>query len=498
MKKATRAIVAAFTIALLLTIPAKQTQAQDSRIERLRSHLYYLASDSLQGRLAGSEGAALARTYILNNYKEIGLLPYQGSFIHKSTPNQSIRSAILKSDTIFNIVAVIPGNDPVLKNEYIVLGAHYDHLGVKGGQIYNGADDNASGSSALIEIARQLYAHRNELKRTVIIAAFDAEEEGLFGSNALVNEMQENSDINRVKLMMSIDMVGWLRANEALELSGVSSLKDARKTIMQLAETQGIRVKTAPFEESIFTATDTEPFAKIGQVPTLAVTTGLKSPYHKPEDDANLIDYDGMDKICEYLSSLTLLWASNQTPLVASGHVAPKHREKLPLFEIGPSVNVGYASLRYPGSALKGKDGVGLNVGINSRININKISLRVAGYFNYAVLPTPNLFGTVYDVFSDRDEEGQKSILAPVSILYSPFPNGEFFLGGGVNYKLLLDMDKSVYNTNLWGWHWELGFRMSRIEMSFIEIFQITPYFINSTMPTVKSRQFLLNINYML
>ena len=71
-----------------------------------------------------------------------------------------------------NLVAVIEGSDPVLKNEYIVVGAHYDHVGVMGGQIYNGADDNASGSSCVLEMARQLLAHQKELKRSVIICAY--------------------------------------------------------------------------------------------------------------------------------------------------------------------------------------------------------------------------------------------------------------------------------------------------------------------------------------
>ena len=84
-----------------------------------------------------------------------------------------------------NVVAVIEGSDPVLKDQYIVLGAHYDHLGVKKGQIYNGADDNASGSAAIIEIARALEPQRGSLKRSVVIAAFDAEELGLYGSNHL-------------------------------------------------------------------------------------------------------------------------------------------------------------------------------------------------------------------------------------------------------------------------------------------------------------------------
>ena len=84
------------------------------------------------------------------------------------------------------MVGVIEGSDPELKNEYIVLGAHYDHLGVRNGKVYNGADDNASGSAALIEVARELFSKRDSLRRSVIIAAFDAEELGLWGVQSLV------------------------------------------------------------------------------------------------------------------------------------------------------------------------------------------------------------------------------------------------------------------------------------------------------------------------
>ena len=272
--------------ALLATVCMPVVNAQQTRQQRLRQHLYYLASDSLEGRLAGSVGGAKARQYILNQYKEIGLQPYSGNGIYPFRPSQQISSQMLGKDSLNNIIMIIPGSDPQLKNEYIVLGAHYDHVGIKGGKVYNGADDNASGSTALIEIARELYAHRSELKRSVIIAAFDGEEEGLFGSKEMVKML--GKDIDKVKVMLSIDMVGWLSANDALIIEGSSTLKGGKETLQQLGEEQGMRLKLKTFERSVMTATDTEPFAKQGQRPTLAVTTGLKSPYHKPEDDADL------------------------------------------------------------------------------------------------------------------------------------------------------------------------------------------------------------------
>ena len=144
-----------------------------SREERLAEYVYYFASDSLRGRKAGTPDAAKARDYIVARYKECGLKPFfGGDFVipFEKDGNQ-----------FANAVGVIEGNE--LKDEYIVLGAHFDHLGVKRGAIYPGADDNASGSAALIEVARELVSRRDELKRSVIIAAFDEEELGLYGSN---------------------------------------------------------------------------------------------------------------------------------------------------------------------------------------------------------------------------------------------------------------------------------------------------------------------------
>ena len=202
-----------------------------------------------------------------------------------------------------NVVALIEGGE--LKDEYIVLGAHYDHLGEKSGQIYPGADDNASGSAALIEIARELSAHREDLKRSIIIAAFDAEEIGLYGSTYLAEFLDALVGIDKVKLMMSVDMVGRYADTHKLVMEGVATIKNGRVLAKGAGERHSINVKAKNFETSVLTATDTEAFARM-QVPTLAVSTGLHPQYHKPTDTPDLIDYDGLDRISLCLTDFAM------------------------------------------------------------------------------------------------------------------------------------------------------------------------------------------------
>lgn len=481
--------------ALLATVCMPMVNAQQTRQQRLRQHLYYLASDSLEGRLAGSVGGAKARQYILNQYKEIGLQPYSGNGIYPFRPSQQISSQMLGKDSLNNIIMIIPGSDPQLKNEYIVLGAHYDHVGIKGGKVYNGADDNASGSTALIEIARELYAHRSELKRSVIIAAFDGEEEGLFGSKEMVKML--GKDIDKVKVMLSIDMVGWLSANDALIIEGSSTLKGGKETLQQLGEEQGMRLKLKTFERSVMTATDTEPFAKQGQRPTLAVTTGLKSPYHKPEDDADLIDYEGMDRICAYVSELTLRWATDRAPLEPSGKVAPKHSNHLRPFEIGPAIGLGSAGFRYPGSAFYGKNSIEGHAGIDCRLNHNLWTLQGEALFNAAVMPKPDFDGTLADAFDDFSRETQMGLFVPVTLIYNFTTKGDFYFGAGANYRLLLN-HTAEYHNNLWGVHCVIGFRIGQLGLSLKVLRQLTPYYIDGTKPKTTSLQSWFTISYLL
>ena len=342
-----------FLVALSLLLGALPSVAQ-TRQDRLREHLYYFASDSLRGRKAGSEDAAKAAAYIVSQYRAMGLKPFfEDWYVPFTTNGVEYR----------NIVAVIPGSDPVLKDEYIVLGAHYDHVGVKDGEIYNGADDNASGSSALIEIARALCQERDNLRRSIIIAAFDAEELGLYGSNAL----SELLDLSKVKLMMSIDMVGWYQASGYLELMGAATIKDGRRLLSHSAESYGLNLRLKGFETSIMTATDTRGFAQKG-VPTLAVTTGLKSPYHKPEDDAELIDYEGLDKISGYIADVAVASAGDED-FAPSGRVARIHRGPRKV-DLGLSAGVGSGRLVFREGALETGAGTAVAAGLSMRANL--------------------------------------------------------------------------------------------------------------------------------
>lgn len=364
-------------VALTLVLSGMASYAQ-TRQQRLKDHIYYLAADSLQGRKAGTEHSRKAASYIQRQYEEIGLKPFFEDWSYHFTFGGEGSSSEGK---YVDIVGVIEGSDPVLKKEYIVLGAHYDHLGVRHGKVYNGADDNASGSAALIEVARELFAKRDSLRRSVIIAAFDAEELGLWGSKALADALVKAIGPDRIKLMMSIDMVGWYKASGKLKLEGAATIKDGRRILDEEAGKFSIAIDPVNFEKSIFTATDTESFATSG-IPTLAVTTGLKSPYHKPEDDAELIDYNGLDKVSGYISDVTLTMASDPS-LEKSGRVARKHSMKAPTVEFAVVASIDRTSLNFHKSSLLTKEDYGGSAGVQFQANSGHFGLNVKGLYEY-------------------------------------------------------------------------------------------------------------------
>lgn len=340
--------------------------AQDSLQVWLERHVYTLSHDSLRGREAGTIYAEKAAHYIVNQLNMIGILPYvEGSYSQEFQGRYQ------------NIVGIIQGNDPELKDEYIVVGAHYDHLGfkVENGHtiIYNGADDNASGVAALIEIARNLKERQQLLKRSVILVAFDAEEIGLFGSS----HFAANAGVlpEQIRLMLSIDMVGWYKKSGYLEYIGFGTIYKGEELLMsELFLQNELNVRTKPFENSIFTATDTEGFAKKG-IPTLAVTTGLKSPYHKPEDDAHLIDYEGLSLITIHISNL-IAYVSQDVTFKASGKVAAKHQTTPKRFNWGITGNVGGNHHYYTAGSVNGKSAVAYSIGLVSQFNKGLLAFR--------------------------------------------------------------------------------------------------------------------------
>ena len=469
---------------LLLLLLGSKAYAQSPQQERLTKHVYFLASDSLRGRNAGSDDADKAAKYIVQQFEAMGVEPYFKEGYYQPFEKYG-------TDTYKNIVGVIPGSDPVLKDEYIIIGAHYDHLGVKNDKVYNGADDNASGTATVIEMARILKGHQSQLKRSIIVVTFDAEEKGLWGSNYLA----ETLDLNKIKLMMSIDMVGWLHKGKTLRLHGVATIKDGKKMIKEEAEKMQLDIDAYDFETSVFGATDTRGFA-MKNVPTLYVTTGLKSPYHRPEDDAELIDYEGMDRITNYLAEVTEHLA-NQNNLQASGKISVIHGGKKKAFEIGPTVALANSQITFPDAAFNGKSKYGFEAGIATQTRLSKhFSLEVKALYQWLNARFPD----ESNIYASSLSFHQESIVIPASLMYKVGDMGmDFYLGIGGYYGYVLKgyVEDLSSNPNQWGMSWCIGFQMGKLKIGGERRYQFNPLFLGDDVPKARLSSGAFNISYL-
>lgn len=341
------------SISLVLIISSLFAQENRTQKARLEKHVYYFAADSLNGRRTGSSDNKKVAAYIKNQFEQIGLSTYY-QYIDKKQTQQ-------------NVIAVLEGNDPVLKNEVIIIGAHYDHLGIKNNKVYNGADDNASGSATIIEMARQLEPQKALLKRTIIFIAFDAEEVGLVGSGYYIKDFIENNKTQNIVLMMSLDMVGYLKQSNKLRISGVKTIKDYDQYFKQIQFDENFHLVLKDFDNSIFTGSDHGPFLN-KKIPAFHVTTGLKSPYHKPEDDADLIDYDGLSIIVDYFAQLNYVFATAEKLESSENFGKSAMDEKNSYF--GIIASIGSHRNSYTHGNMTGKKGLGVSAGLYGKVRL--------------------------------------------------------------------------------------------------------------------------------
>ena len=469
----------------MLLIVSGVTFAQTQQ-DRLTRHVYTLAGDSLRGRRAGSEDAAKAAAYIVSQFEGIGIQPYYEEGWYQPFE--------MNGKTYKNVIGIIPGNDPVLKDEYIIIGAHYDHLGVRDGQIYNGADDNASGTATIIEMARILKSQQNSLKRSVIVAAFDAEEIGLWGSNYLAKQL----DLSKVKLMMSIDMVGWLEKGKTLQLQGTATIKDGKRLFREEAEKMHLDIKAKNFETSILGATDTQGFAQRG-VATLYVTTGLKSPYHKPEDDPELIDYKGLDRVTDYMADVTMRCATDEG-FAPSGKISPIHSGKRKTLEIMPSVSLVNGNIAFPKAGFDGKSRYGVNAGLMALLNLNShFTLKTGAQYELLRAKYPD----ESDLFNSCLPYRQQSVLVPVNLLVyiGGAPGMDIYVEAGGFYGRVFstgfegETELSI-DPNQYGINWAVGFRLGKVIISGGRRYQLNPMFVNDGAPKAKLHAGNFSIGY--
>ncbi len=373
MKKA-----ALLFISIFLIINSPSSIYSQNLVSKIKQDIFTLAADSMLGREAGSIELRKSENYIINRINELGIAIASGCF-EKCGGGEEYR----------NIYAVIEGNDPVLKDEYIVLGAHYDHLGYKvvAGDtiVYNGADDNASGVACLLEIMRMMKENNTSWKRSIVFAFFDAEENGLNGSTEMANEgftfNHKKIETQHFKMMMSLDMVGWLKASQELKITGIAMLENGESYFENIV-LKGGPVSLKGLDNSFFTGSDHIPFAQ-KRVPALHVTTGIKSPYHKPEDDADLIDLVGIKSVADYLYSVTDNMANSAT-LSASGKIAQGHKTGNRSYW-GINFGMGSNQYRYSKGTMHGKTALSVGVGILVKARLSDyLSLRSGINYYYS------------------------------------------------------------------------------------------------------------------
>jgi hypothetical protein len=252
-----------------------------------------------------------------------------------------------------NIIGVLPGNDPNLKNEAIVIGAHYDHLGLggegsgslapKAGDIHHGADDNASGTAGLLELAR-LFAAEKRNRRTLIFIAFSGEEEGLLGSNFYVNNPAWPLD--KTVAMINMDMIGRMR-DKKMTVGGIGTAQEFRPLIEQLnsqtpvAVTNAKRFDLALSEDGFGPSDHSSFYAK--QIPVLFFFTGAHEDYHKPSDTAEKINYEDEARILQMVSeALKAIDGNDKRPTYAVAKASGEGRRS-PTFNVTLGVIPGYA-----------------------------------------------------------------------------------------------------------------------------------------------------------
>jgi len=296
------------TIYLFLFCLLVQSCATTEKLNQhsnLQNHVRFLASDELEGRMTGSAGCNKAAEFIADEFAEIGVLPFENYFQYFDAPTDFPSNGQPKNfEETQNVIGYISGKNK--SDEFIVIGAHYDHLGFGGEgsgsrvdllEIHNGADDNASGVAALLEIAKNLVKNQRNLSRSVMFVAFSAEEIGLIGSNYFV----ENCPIptENIVAMLNMDMVGRMR-EKTLTIDG-SGTSPSWDSLIENAN-HGFVIKKNP---AGFGYSDHASFYK-KNIPVLAFHTGSHDEYNTPDDDPETLNYPDLQLIAEMMKDIVV------------------------------------------------------------------------------------------------------------------------------------------------------------------------------------------------
>lgn len=293
-------------VALLIVLVACQEQTPVS----LQDDVSFLASDELKGRQTGTEGELLAANYIKERFKSIGVSPkgQAGSYFQTFTftprrdPHGEVsfrESDSTNTITGTNVIGFLDNAAPTT----VIVGAHYDHLGMggegslyrEGEAIHNGADDNASGVAVMLKLATELQADEYRGNNYLFIA-FSGEEMGLLGSNFYTKN--PTIDLANANYMINMDMVGRLNEERALAVHGIGTSPIWPQTIFAANED----FKLSEHESGVGPSDHTSFY--LNDMPVLHFFTGQHSDYHKPGDDTEKLNYEGMEAISSYIRNI--------------------------------------------------------------------------------------------------------------------------------------------------------------------------------------------------
>lgn len=287
-----------------------------------KRHVDALADDAFEGREAGSRGGQAAASYIVDHLQRLGLEPAGDAasaavagptYFQPFAAGQTTRTGLMR-----NILAMLPGSDPVLERELVVVSAHYDHVGYgtpsnsfgPTGLIHNGADDNASGVAGLLELAEACTKLTTRPRRTILLAFWDGEEKGLLGSSHFIRERPAILGGRPVAIVLNLDMIGRLR-NERVEIYGARTATGLRARLARANIPTGL---TMAFDWKIEEDSDHYAFIMAG-IPSVMFHTGLHDQYHRPSDDPHLVNHAGMEPVTRLVFETLLAMADDPRPL---------------------------------------------------------------------------------------------------------------------------------------------------------------------------------------
>jgi hypothetical protein len=288
-----------YLLALSFMVLGWTLTAQNTDLMPIQVDVVYLSSDLLEGRETGTRGEALAADYIAGRFKQLGLTASFQSFDFEVKAHPHATESTPKTGK--NVIGYLDNG----ADYTVVIGAHYDHLGYGSSgslhrgepAIHNGADDNASGIAAMLRLAEWLTMEGAPSANNYLFLAFSGEEFGLFGSKYYASNA--TLPIENVNYMVNMDMVGRLNEENVLVINGVGT-SPSWMPVLEDLEIDPITITTT---ESGFGPSDHTSFY-LKDIPVLHFFTGQHSEYHKPTDDSELINYEGIDLVSQYIYQL--------------------------------------------------------------------------------------------------------------------------------------------------------------------------------------------------